>query len=344
LNKVKEYVNTLPIADEPEIFGMHENANITFQNQESASILEIALSIQPREKGSTGTGKSSDQLADEMAAAILESLPSTLLKNEAGSTTFVPEANGLLDAMATFLLQEMERFNKLLRVMRRSLQEIRKAIKGLVIMSNDLDMMYQAILNNAVPSLWRDAGYPSLKPLAAWFHDLKERVNFLRKWLANGRPEAYWLSSFFFPQGFLTAVLQSYARKYGVPIDTLNFSFEFQNFADIESIEDQPDEGVFIYGLFMEGCRWGNESMQLEDPIPGEMYSQSPIILFEPADNHIAEQDDYLMPVYKTSVRAGVLSTTGHSTNFIIAIECPTTRSPKYWVLKGAAFLCQLND
>jgi dynein heavy chain len=84
--------------------------------------------------------------------------------------------------------------------------------------------------------------------------------------------------------------------------------------------------------------------MQLEDPIPGEMYSQSPIILFEPADNHIAEQDDYLMPVYKTSVRAGVLSTTGHSTNFIIAIECPTTRSPKYWVLKGAAFLCQLND
>ena len=50
------------------------------------------------------------------------------------------------------------------------------------------------------------------------------------------------------------------------------------------------------------------------------------------------------MPVYKTSVRAGTLSTTGHSTNFIIGVDCPSTRKPSYWVLKGAAFLCQLND
>lgn len=107
---------------------------------------------------------------------------------------------------------------------------------------------------------------------------------------------------------------------------------------------DVPEEGVFVYGLFIEGCRWDMESMQLEESHPGEMYTRAPIILFAPQDNHQAEPDDYVMPVYKTSVRAGQLSTTGHSTNFIIGIECPTYRNPNFWVLQGAALLCQLNN
>jgi len=50
------------------------------------------------------------------------------------------------------------------------------------------------------------------------------------------------------------------------------------------------------------------------------------------------------MPLYKTSDRAGQLSTTGHSTNFIISVELATSNRPNYWVLQGAAMLTQLND
>jgi dynein heavy chain len=32
------------------------------------------------------------------------------------------------------------------------------------------------------------------------------------------------------------------------------------------------------------------------------------------------------------------------STNFVVAVELPTAEPPDYWVLKGAALLCQLND
>ena len=74
------------------------------------------------------------------------------------------------------------------------------------------------------------------------------------------------------------------------------------------------------------------------------MYSPAPIIVFVPTENFVSDPADYSMPLYKTTQRAGTLSTTGHSTNFIISIECPTDQKPEYWVLNGAAFLCALSN
>jgi dynein heavy chain len=129
-----------------------------------------------------------------------------------------------------------------------------------------------------------------------------------------------------------------------IPIDILNFMFEMQMFYDKESIEEPSDDGCFIHGLYMEGCRWDMEGMILEDSAPAEMFSLAPVILFMPSANYQPEPDEYQMPLYKTTERYGVLTTTGRSTNFIISIECPTNQSPIYWVLKGAAFMCMLND
>ena len=47
---------------------------------------------------------------------------------------------------------------------------------------------------------------------------------------------------------------------------------------------------------------------------------------------------------YKTATRAGVLSTTGASSNFVVAVDIPTDRNPDYWVSMGAAMLCALAD
>jgi dynein heavy chain len=72
-----------------------------------------------------------------------------------------------------------------------------------------------------VPANWESVAYPSLKPLASWYLDLKARVMFLEDWLVNGNPKSYWISGFFFPQGFLTGCLQTHARQYKIPIDEL---------------------------------------------------------------------------------------------------------------------------
>lgn len=51
----------------------------------------------------------------------------------------------------------------------------------------------------------------------------------MSEWLKNGNPNTFWMSGLFFPQGFLTGVLQSHARRPGeeIPIDELSFSFKF---------------------------------------------------------------------------------------------------------------------
>ena len=69
-----------------------------------------------------------------------------------------------------------------------------------------------------------------------------------------------------------------------------------------------------------------------------------PVIHFSPTENYKRDAAEYECPLYKTALRAGVLSTTGQSTNFVVAVDIPTDRSPEYWVSMGTAMLCALPE
>jgi dynein heavy chain len=213
LSSVKEYISNLPLEDDPEIYGLHRNANITFQQKNAREFFETLLSIQPRTSGGDKSGETPDEIGDRMARDIESRMPELLPVKK------IENPNSL----DIFRMQEVDRFNKLIKVMKKSLSDLQKAIKGTTVMSIQLEKMFHAFLDKKVPELWEDVAYPSLKPLGSWVNDFIERVAFFRKWVENGKMDSYWVSALFFPQGFMTAAMQTYARRTHIAIDTLVF-------------------------------------------------------------------------------------------------------------------------
>jgi dynein heavy chain len=82
----------------------------------------------------------------------------------------------------------------------------------------------------------------------------------------------------------------------------------------------KPEDGCYIYGFYIEGASWNNNKKQLNDPLPKVLYPQMPYVWFKPVHKSLEKVDCYVCPVYRTSRRAGELSTTGQSTNFLINI------------------------
>lgn len=333
-----EWIASKPINDQPEMFGLHDNANITYANNETDGLLFSMLAAGGA-AGGGGGGGNRDAVLEELARDILARVakPINVLEVTKRHPVIMEES------MNTVLIQEVIRFNKLLTVIDKSMKELIKALQGLVVMSESLEKASNSLFDNQVPAIWTKQAYPSLKPLAAWVTDLVARVEFIQKWDSEGTPVTYWISGFYFPQAFLTGTLQNFARKHIISIDTLTFDFQVLN-RDPEKIKVKPEDGCYVYGMFLEGARWDATKGRLEESKQKELYTpMAPLLLKPVANRKKPDTGIYNCPCYKTLERAGLLSTTGHSTNFVLPLEIPSNMPESHWIKRGVALFCALN-
>lgn len=332
-----KHIETVPVNPPPEVFGLHMNAGITRDYAGSMALIDSLVLVEGS-GGGGGGGGDTEKVLVQMATEILSKIPQ-LYDIEISQKKYPVDYN---ESMNTVLIQEMERFNKLNREVTNSLKDLQKAVKGLIVMSPALELQANFMLLGKIPENWRKVSYPSLKPLPSYVADFVERLKMLQDWYDNGKPPTFWLSGFFFTQAFLTGSVQNYARAKTIPIDLLVFDFDVRK-VDYETMS--PEWGVYVQGLFMDGGRWDHSTHVITEQYAKILNDNMPVIwLYPELKNEFQEGTRYRCPLYKTLERKGVLATTGHSSNFVLAFYLPSDKPSAHWIKRSVALLLQLDN
>jgi dynein heavy chain len=349
LGDVRDRVTRLP-DEHPAMYGLHGNATLTLDAQRSKQLHQWIVDVQPRVGG--GAAASGADVVATLVAEFRQRMPLPIDRALAHQDTYRVTESGAMTSLGTVCDQEVECCNRLIAYLNRRLAALDAAMRGELVMDASLEKMHGSLLFAQVPVDWEKQGYPSLKPLGSWFADLIQRVEFFRDWNDTGVPTSCWLGAFFFPQGFLTGVLQTHSRQHKLPIDSLRFVVHPTAETDA-ALAELPivDNGIYVHGLSLEGARWDIPTGGLAEPRPRELFSPMPILHMEPVTDapglHESEQGRalYECPVYKIASRAGVLSTTGISSNFVQALRISAgVESPEHWILRGAALISTLSE
>ncbi|OWF42162.1 dynein heavy chain 8, axonemal-like [Mizuhopecten yessoensis] len=325
------FIENLPLVDSPEALGLHTNADITYQTNLSTSVLETMMSIQPKDSGG-GAGETRESIVYKMASDMLSKLPGNYLPHEVRDRL---RRYGHLQPLNIFLKQEIDRMQRVIFEVRVTLTDLRLAIDGTIIMSENLRDALDNMFDARVPSLWRKISWAS-STLGFWFTELLERNEQFHAWVFVGRPDVFWMTGFFNPQGFLTAMRQEVTRAHkGWALDSVTLHNEVirQNKEDISAA---PAEGVFVYGLFLDGAAWDRRNSRLCESTPKVLFTALPVVhMF--AINSTAAKDPrlYQCPVYKKPNRTDL--------TYITFIVLKTNQNPDHWILRGVGALCDIK-
>ncbi|XP_076454460.1 dynein axonemal heavy chain 2-like [Babylonia areolata] len=329
-----EYVSMLPSIDHPEAFGQHPNADIASQIQETRLLFDTLISLAPQV--TTSGGESSEDKVLDLSASIYKQIPENIDYNTTAQVLSVDPC-----PLNVVLLQEIQRYNVLLDEIRVSLKDLEKGIQGLVVMTLELEIVFKSLFEGHVPPTWQKA-YNSMKPLGSWTRDLVQRMDQLSKWAETSHPPTiFWMSGFTFPTGFLTAVLQTYARSRKVSVDVLQWEFFVLTISDA-NVTGAPKDGVYIKGLYLQGAGWDKKNSALVEAEPMELVCPMPSIHFKPTESRKkGTKGMYSSPCYYYPNRAGG----GGRPSFVVAVDLKSgEKTPEHWIKRGTALLMSLDN
>uniref|UniRef100_A0A8D1XJX3 AAA+ ATPase domain-containing protein n=1 Tax=Sus scrofa TaxID=9823 RepID=A0A8D1XJX3_PIG len=324
-----QYIDAQLPPESPHLYGLHPNAEIGFLTQTSEKLFRTVLELQPRD---SQAGEGAGAAREEKVKAVLEEIL------ERVTDEFnIPELAARAQERTPYVvvvLQECERMNVLLRELQGSLRELDLGLKGELTMTSNMENLQNALYLDTVPEPWARRAYPSTAGLAAWFSDLLNRIRELEAWTGDfAMPSTVWLTGFFNPQSFLTAVMQSTARKNEWPLDQMALQCDVTK-KNREELRSPPREGAHVHGLFMEGARWDAQAGIITEGRLKDLTPPMPVVLLRaiPADKQDC-RGVYPCPLYKTCQRGPT---------YVWTFHLKTKEKPAKWVLAGVALLLQI--
>ncbi|XP_067910591.1 dynein axonemal heavy chain 10 isoform X3 [Heterodontus francisci] len=320
-----EEIESLPLANTPEVFGLHPNAEIGYYTQAARSMWEHLIDLQPQ-TGESGSGMGRDEYIGRVAKDIESKLP-TLFDLDTIYKKFAVQ----ITPTTVVLLQELERFNLLIDRMSRSLVELQRALVGEVGMSNELDEVARALFNGHIPVIWRRLAPDTLKSLGNWMIHFKRRFDQYVLWVDESEPNVMWLSGLHIPESYLTALVQATCRKNSWPLDRSTLYTQVTKYQTADDVIERPGQGCFISGLYMEGAAWDIDESCLIRSKPKELVIELPVLKVIPIEAHrLKLQNTLQTPVYTTSMRRNAMGV-----GLVFEADLFTTKHISHWVLQS---------
>jgi len=333
---LQKYVEERMPPENPIAFGLHPNAETRFrlaqadfllQNIHNPNSSSSRSSSSTASDGMMSTDTSVQERARMMVDEVMEKVPEAFAMREVLAQ--VEERTPYVNVF----LQEIERVNILLTEIRRLLLLLEQGLRGDLTMSEGMEQVMAALVEDRVPSAFERVAYPSIRPLGSWLANLQERVKQLADWAQDpsppGLPKVTNLSYLFSPQAFLTAVMQTNARRNEWPLDRTIIQTEVTR-KQPDDIDVPAREGAYVFGLSLEGARWDGNCV--DESKPKELLCRMPVILIKavPADSS-EMRDVYRCPVYKTQRR-------GPTYVFTAGLKSGK-HNPSRWITAGVALL-----
>uniref|UniRef100_A0AAY4DTI1 Dynein, axonemal, heavy polypeptide 9 like n=1 Tax=Denticeps clupeoides TaxID=299321 RepID=A0AAY4DTI1_9TELE len=320
------YIDEMLSHESPVHYGLHLNAEIEFLTVTSDSLFHTLLELQSRD---STMGEESSQTTEEKVKTILDDILEKLPEEYNMSDIMSKTAERSPYILVCF--QECERMNALIHEIRRSLKELDLGLKGELAISSEMEQLQTALFFDNVPDTWTKLAYPSTYSLAQWYNDVLLRCRELDSWTQDlSLPSVVWLSGLFNPQSFLTAVMQSLARKNEWPLDKMNLTVDVtKKFKD--DFSQPAREGAYVYGFFMEGAHWDIQAGHITEARLKDLTPSMPVIFVRAIPNDRQDtRNIYECPVYKTKLRGNT---------YIWTLNLKTKERPAKWVLAGVALL-----
>eukprot|EP00002_Diphylleia_rotans_P028875 TRINITY_DN5840_c0_g1_i3.p1 TRINITY_DN5840_c0_g1~~TRINITY_DN5840_c0_g1_i3.p1 ORF type:complete len:4482 (-),score=987.95 TRINITY_DN5840_c0_g1_i3:157-13602(-) len=331
ISKIRASIDELPNNDSPELFGLHPNTDITFRTNQVRTLLATLLEVQPKDVSINTTAFASrEELLVRMIDDLLTRFPADFNMEDVREK--MTKKLGGPKPINVLLLQEIERLQAVLSMVRSNASDLRAALCGTAPLTSDLLDVANSLAESRIPTAWLRISWPA-SSLPSWFVGITQRIDQMNSWLATGRPVVVWLGGFFNPLGFMTAMKQdAVRRKPNWALEDVVILVEILS-KEREEIRAPPEEGVYVYGLYLDGAAWDKKANRLVDLPPRNTFSALPVALLTAVNvtDMKREQTNYACPCYKSPLRG--------MQNFLTEVDLRCEEDPYKWVMRGVALI-----
>jgi dynein heavy chain len=339
LQNYTEMVESLPLTNSPAVFGLHPNAEIGYYSSAVKNMWLDLIALQPRSAGG-GEGISREDYIEKTARDIASKIPLTSMDVGCYDLLQIRELlyqrneSEVITPCQVVLLQELERWNNLVKKMAGSLGDLQKALVGEIGMSDELDLLGDSLFNGFLPGLWKKQTPDTQKPLGSWMGHYLRRYDQYDKWINQGEPPVIWLSGLHIPESYLTALVQTTCRMNRWPLDKSTLYTVVTKHTVGAGLEALTS-GCYVTGLYLEGAAWDMEHSALRPQDPKVLVVDLPIMQVIPVvANTLKLNNTFRTPVYVTQGRRNAMGV-----GLVFEADLATHEHTSHWVLQGVALV-----